>query len=42
MYFDQCMEFLARMIEKYGDEIEFPANRKDEEIQSRSDESRAS
>lgn len=24
MYFDQCMDFLARMIEKYGDKIEFP------------------
>ena len=21
VYFDQCMEFLARMIEKYGDKI---------------------
>lgn len=24
MYFDQCMDFLARMIEKYGDQIRFP------------------
>ena len=24
MYFDRCMDFLARMIEKYGDEIELP------------------
>ena len=24
IYFDQCMDFLARMIEKYGGEIEFP------------------
>lgn len=24
MYFDQCMEFLARMIEKYGDRVCFP------------------
>lgn len=24
MYFDQCMDFLARMIEKYGDRIHFP------------------
>ena len=24
MYFDQCMDFLARMIEKYGDQIKFP------------------
>ena len=24
MYFDQCMDFLARMIEKYGDRVKFP------------------
>ncbi len=24
MYFDRCMDFLARMMEKYGDEIELP------------------
>lgn len=22
--FDQCMDFLARMIEKYGDKVELP------------------
>lgn len=24
MYFDQCIGFLARMIEKYGDQIKLP------------------
>ena len=24
MYFDQCVDFLARMIEKYGDQIKLP------------------
>jgi ribosome assembly protein YihI (activator of Der GTPase) len=24
VYFDRCMDFLARMMEKYGDEIELP------------------
>lgn len=24
IYYDRCMEFLARMIEKYGDEIVLP------------------
>ena len=24
MYFDQCIDFLARMIEKYGDQIKLP------------------
>ena len=24
MYFDQCMDFLARMIEKYGDQVKLP------------------
>lgn len=24
VYFEQCMDFLARMIEKYGDKVEFP------------------
>ena len=24
MYFDQCVDFLARMIEKYGDQIILP------------------
>ena len=24
MYFDRCMDFLARMMEKYGDEVKLP------------------
>ena len=24
MYLDRCMDFLARMIEKYGDEVKLP------------------
>lgn len=24
MYFDRCMDFLVRMIEKYGDEVKLP------------------
>ena len=24
MYFDRCMDFLARMMEKYGGELELP------------------
>lgn len=24
MYFEQCVNFLARMIEKYGDQIKLP------------------
>lgn len=24
MYFDRCMDFLARMMEKYGDEVNLP------------------
>lgn len=24
VYFEQCIDFLARMIEKYGDSIELP------------------
>ena len=27
MYFDRCMDFLARMMEKYGDEIELPQSK---------------
>lgn len=26
VYFEQCMDFLARMIEKYGDRIELPSD----------------
>ena len=28
MYFDQCMGFLARMIEKYGAEVQLPKKAK--------------
>lgn len=24
MYFDQCIDFLARMIKKYGDQVRLP------------------
>ncbi len=24
MYFDRCMDFLARMMEKYGNEVKLP------------------
>lgn len=24
IYFEQCMDFLARMIEKYGDKVDLP------------------
>ena len=24
VYFNECVDFIVRMIEKYGDEIEFP------------------
>ena len=24
MYFDRCMDFLARIMEKYGDEVKLP------------------
>ncbi len=24
MYFDQCIDFLARMIKKYGDQVKLP------------------
>ncbi|MCC8121045.1 MAG: hypothetical protein LIO42_03460 [Oscillospiraceae bacterium] len=24
IYFEQCMDFLSRMIEKYGDKVELP------------------
>lgn len=27
VWFDQCMDFLARMIEKYGDAVDFPDER---------------
>ena len=26
MYFDQCVDFLARMIEKYGDHVKLPSS----------------
>lgn len=31
VYFDHCMDFLARMIEKYGDRIVFPDQETPEE-----------
>ena len=35
MYFDQCMDFLARMIEKYGDKVDLQAAAEEDEDNER-------
>lgn len=37
IYFERCVDFLARMIEKYGDELLLEENEKEKQPESKSE-----